>query len=119
MRKTLECGRLRGITWSFVCRPKWKANELNAIASARERIKLYRERMKTRYDSRGTDDHFKEGDLVWMCNPKRWRGLSPNLEQNREAPYTVVKKQSDVVYSVQRSSNAKPKVINIKRITHP
>ncbi|GBM72726.1 hypothetical protein AVEN_67696-1, partial [Araneus ventricosus] len=38
-------------------------------AFARERIKLASERMKTRYDSRATDHHFKEGDLVWMYNP--------------------------------------------------
>ncbi|GBL93060.1 hypothetical protein AVEN_216425-1 [Araneus ventricosus] len=44
---------------------------------ARERIKLDRERMKTGYDSRATEHHFKEEDLVWMYNPKRWRGLSP------------------------------------------
>ncbi|GBN96308.1 hypothetical protein AVEN_26374-1 [Araneus ventricosus] len=35
-------------------------------AFARERIKLASERMKTRYDSRATDHHFKEGDLIWM-----------------------------------------------------
>ncbi|GBL91848.1 JmjC domain-containing protein 7 [Araneus ventricosus] len=46
-------------------------------ASARERVKLSRERMKTRYDSRATDHHFKEGDIVWMFNPKRLRGPSP------------------------------------------
>ncbi|GBM25302.1 Retrovirus-related Pol polyprotein from transposon 412, partial [Araneus ventricosus] len=40
-------------------------------AFARERIKLASERMKTRYDSRATHHHFKEGDLVWMYNPKR------------------------------------------------
>ncbi|GBL97393.1 hypothetical protein AVEN_170503-1 [Araneus ventricosus] len=33
-------------------------------AFARERIKLASERMKTRYDSRATDHHFREGDLV-------------------------------------------------------
>ncbi|GBN28821.1 hypothetical protein AVEN_182225-1 [Araneus ventricosus] len=69
--------------------------------------------MKTRYDSKTTDYHFKEGDLVWMYNPKRWRGLSSKLQQNWEAPCTVVKKLNDVVYRVQRSPNAKPKVIHI------
>ncbi|GBN61754.1 hypothetical protein AVEN_138751-1, partial [Araneus ventricosus] len=39
-------------------------------ASAREQVELSRERMKTRYDSRATDYHLKEGDLVWMYNPK-------------------------------------------------
>ncbi|GBN01476.1 hypothetical protein AVEN_209205-1, partial [Araneus ventricosus] len=85
-------------------------------AFARERIKLASERMKTRYDSRATDHHFKEGDLVWMYNPKRRRGLSPKLQQNWEGPYTVVKKLNDVVYRVQRSANTKPKVIHINRL---
>ncbi|GBM70035.1 Retrovirus-related Pol polyprotein from transposon 412 [Araneus ventricosus] len=84
-------------------------------AFARERIKLASERMKTRYDSRATHYHFKEGHLVWMYNPKRRRGLSPKLQQNWEGPYTVVKKLNNVVYRVQRSPNAKPKVIHINR----
>ncbi|GBM50478.1 hypothetical protein AVEN_203068-1 [Araneus ventricosus] len=85
-------------------------------ASAGEQVELSRERMKIRYDSRATDHHFKEGDLVWMYNPKRRRGLSPKLQQNWEGPYTIVKKLNDVVYRVQRSPNAKPKVIHINRL---
>ncbi|GBN37554.1 Retrovirus-related Pol polyprotein from transposon 297 [Araneus ventricosus] len=83
----------------------------------RERIKLVSERMKTRYDSGATGHHFKEGDQVWMYNPKRRRGLSPKLQQNWEGPYTNVKKLNDVIYRVQRSPNAKPKVIHINRLT--
>ncbi|GBM23053.1 hypothetical protein AVEN_67030-1 [Araneus ventricosus] len=49
---------------------------------ARVRIKLTSERMKTRYDSVATNHHFKEGDQVWVCNPKQRRGLSPKLQQN-------------------------------------
>ncbi|GBM08942.1 hypothetical protein AVEN_57480-1 [Araneus ventricosus] len=84
-------------------------------AFARERIKMTSERMKTCYDSTATDRHFKEGELVWMHNPKRRRGLSPNLPKNWEGPYTVVKKLNDVVYRVYsvRSPNAKPKFIHI------
>ncbi|GBL82395.1 hypothetical protein AVEN_252543-1 [Araneus ventricosus] len=82
-------------------------------ASAREQIKLSRERMKTRYDSRAADHHFKEGDLVWMYKPKQRSGLSTKLQQNCEGPYTVVKKLNDIVYRVQMSPNAKPKVIHI------
>ncbi|GBM15300.1 hypothetical protein AVEN_210932-1 [Araneus ventricosus] len=64
-------------------------------AFARERIKLASERMKTRYDS---GHHFKEGDQVWMYNPKRRRGLGPKLQQNWEGPYTIAKKLNDVIY---------------------
>ncbi|GBL87486.1 hypothetical protein AVEN_118411-1 [Araneus ventricosus] len=67
---------------------------------ARERVKLASDRMKTRYDFRATDHHFKEGYLVWMYNPKRRRGLSPKLQQNWEGPYTAVNKLNDVVYRV-------------------
>ncbi|GBM43581.1 hypothetical protein AVEN_67090-1 [Araneus ventricosus] len=83
-------------------------------ASAKERIKLFRERMKIRYDSRATDRHFREGGLLWMYNPKQRRG--PKLQQNWEGPYTIVKKLIDVVYRVERSPNAKPKVIHINRL---
>ncbi|GBO01648.1 hypothetical protein AVEN_68079-1 [Araneus ventricosus] len=85
-------------------------------AFARERIKLASERIKTRYDSRATDRYFEEGDLVWMYNPKRWRGMSHKLQQNWEGQYTVVKKLNDVVYRVERSPNAKPKVVHTNRL---
>ncbi|GBL75144.1 hypothetical protein AVEN_194398-1 [Araneus ventricosus] len=84
-------------------------------AFARERIKLSSERMKTRYDSKATDHHFKEYDLIWMYSPKWRRGLSAKLQQNWERPNTIVKKLNDAVFRVQRSPNAKPKVIHIDR----
>ncbi|GBM15207.1 hypothetical protein AVEN_39119-1 [Araneus ventricosus] len=62
-----------------------------------EQVKQSSERMKIRYDSRATDHHFKEGDLVFMYNQKRQRSLSPKLQHNWEGPYTVVKKLNDVV----------------------
>ncbi|GBO13185.1 hypothetical protein AVEN_124409-1 [Araneus ventricosus] len=101
--------------------PKEYMNNLEARlesvhAFSRERIKLASERMKTCYDSTATDRHFKEGDLVWMYNPKRRRGLSTKLQQNWEGPYTVIKKLNDVVYRVQRSPNTKPKFIHINRL---
>ncbi|GBM65531.1 hypothetical protein AVEN_83383-1 [Araneus ventricosus] len=71
--------------------------------------------MKTRYDSRVTDYHFKKGDLVWMYNPKRRRGLSPKFQENWEGPNIFVKKLNDDVYRVQWSPNAEPKVIHINR----
>ncbi|GBM29701.1 hypothetical protein AVEN_156887-1 [Araneus ventricosus] len=82
---------------------------------AGEQVKLTSQRMKTRYDSRAKDHHFK-GDLIRMYNPKRRRGPSPKLQQNWEGPYTLVKKLNDVVYRVQSSPNAKPKVIHINRL---
>ncbi|GBM30912.1 hypothetical protein AVEN_9796-1 [Araneus ventricosus] len=106
-------GRLRDMPSSLT---NSEARLENVQASAGEQVKLSREQMKTLYDSRATNPHFKDGDLVWMYNPKGRRGLSPKLQQNWEEPYTVVKKLNDVVYRVQRSPNAKPKVIHINQL---
>ncbi|GBN97399.1 hypothetical protein AVEN_458-1 [Araneus ventricosus] len=56
---------------------RWKSLQ----TSDRERNKLFRERKKTRYDCGATDHHFKDGDLVWVYNPKL-RGLIPKPRQN-------------------------------------
>ncbi|GBM10896.1 hypothetical protein AVEN_42146-1 [Araneus ventricosus] len=77
---------------------------------------LQGERKKTSCDSRATDHHFKESDLVCVGNTKRRRGLSPKPRQNWEEPYTVVRKLNDVVYRVKRSPNTKPKVIHVNRL---
>ncbi|GBN39397.1 hypothetical protein AVEN_54199-1 [Araneus ventricosus] len=86
-------------------------------AFARERINLTSERMKTRYDSGASDHHFKNGDQVWMYNPKRRRSLSTKLQHYWEKAYTIVKKLNDVIYRVQRSPISKQKVIHINRLS--
>ncbi|GBO31697.1 hypothetical protein AVEN_36944-1 [Araneus ventricosus] len=118
----LPCDILFGRPSDMPSSPNEYLNNLEARlesvhAFTRERIKLASERMKTRYDSGATGHHFKEGDQVWMYNPKRRRGLSPKLQQNWEGPYTIVKKLNDVIYRVQRSPNVKPRVIHINRLT--
>ncbi|GBM41553.1 hypothetical protein AVEN_52299-1 [Araneus ventricosus] len=116
------CGILFGRPGDTPSSPNEDLNKLGARlesvqTSDRERVKLSRVRKKTHYDSGATEHHFKKGDLVWMYNPKRRRGLNPKLQQNWEGPYTIVKKLNDVIYRVQRSPNAKPKVIHINRLT--
>ncbi|GBM07385.1 hypothetical protein AVEN_26465-1 [Araneus ventricosus] len=85
-------------------------------AFAREQIKLASERMMTRYVSRETNHNFKEGDQICIYDQKRRRSLSLKLQQNWKGHFTIVKKVDDVVHRVQRSPNAKPKVIHINRL---
>ncbi|GBM43666.1 hypothetical protein AVEN_29934-1 [Araneus ventricosus] len=101
--------------------PKEDLNKLGARlesvqTSDRERVKLSSVRKKTHYDSGATEHHFKKGDLVSVCNPKQRRGLSTKPRQKCEGPYSVVKKLNDAVYRVQRSPNAKSKVIHFNRL---
>ncbi|GBM51208.1 hypothetical protein AVEN_85927-1 [Araneus ventricosus] len=62
--------------------PNEYLNNLEALlerlrAFVGQRIKYASERVKARYDSGATGHHFKEGDKVWMYNPKRLRGSEP------------------------------------------
>ncbi|UYV71663.1 K02A2.6-like, partial [Cordylochernes scorpioides] len=82
----------------------------------REKIQLASHRMKTHYDLKANHEGFKENDLVWMFNPKRKRGLSPKLTPMWEGPYKVVKRINDLVYRIQRSSKAKPRVVHLSRL---
>ncbi|GFX32465.1 kinectin [Trichonephila clavipes] len=75
---------------------------------ARERIGMASEKMKTRYDARATGREFREGNKVWLWNPKRRKGLSPKLQTNWEGPYTVLKRLNDVVVRIQKSPHSKP-----------
>ncbi|GFY31406.1 retrovirus-related Pol polyprotein from transposon 412 [Trichonephila clavipes] len=83
---------------------------------ARERIGMASEKMKTRYDVRATGHDFREGDKVWLWNPKRRKGLSPKLQTNWEGPYTVLKRLNDVVVRIQKSPHSKPRVIHYNRL---
>ncbi|GBN60706.1 hypothetical protein AVEN_116748-1 [Araneus ventricosus] len=51
---------------------------LNNLEARLEGVHVFAsERMKTCYDTGATDHHFKDGDQVWMYNPKRRRGSKP------------------------------------------
>jgi transposase InsO family protein len=83
----------------------------------RNKIKLSSDRMKARYDLRANSTGFKEGEQVWLYNPRRQRGRSPKLQTHWEGPYRVVKRINDVVYRIQRSPKAKMKVVHLDRMT--
>ena len=73
-------------------------------------------RMKRRYDMRIVASTFGSGDLVWLHNPQRKKGISPKLRRIWEGPYVVVERLNDVVYRIQRGPRAKPKVVHRDRL---
>ncbi|GBM23664.1 hypothetical protein AVEN_117408-1 [Araneus ventricosus] len=88
----LPCDILCGRPNDTPSSPNEYLNNLEARlgnAFARERIKLASELMKTCYDSGATDHHFKDGDQVWMYNPKRRRGPSPKHTHNLHIIYNL------------------------------
>ena len=55
---------------------------------------------------------FGSGDLVWLHNPQRKKGISPKLRQPWEGPYVVEEWLNDVVYWIQCGPQKKPKVVH-------
>ncbi|KAK9874212.1 hypothetical protein WA026_002568 [Henosepilachna vigintioctopunctata] len=82
----------------------------------RDKIEASTDRMKTRYDLKANSVGFKEGDLVWLYNPQRKKGISPKLTQAWEGAYKVMKRINDVVYRIQRTPRSKPKVVHLDRL---
>ncbi|KAJ8914833.1 hypothetical protein NQ315_014845 [Exocentrus adspersus] len=85
-------------------------------AEVRQKMRIESDRMKTRYDLRANTGGFQVGEKVWLYNPKRTKGKSPKLQKSWE-PYTVVTRLNDVVYRIQKNSQAKMKIVHIDRLT--
>ena len=55
---------------------------------------------------------FGSGDVVWLHNPQRKKGISPKLTRPWEGSYIVLERINDVVYRIQQGSLKKPNVVH-------
>ena len=96
-------------------------NQLNAEINevhqfVRNKIKVSNDRMKARYDIRANNTGFDDGQLVWLHNPQRKKGLSPKLQLVWEGPYTVINRINDVIYRIRKGHRQKPKMVHLERL---
>ena len=87
-----------------------------ADGSARKNLKKSAVRQKRNYDQRAEHCQFSIGDPVWFYNPVRRKGICPKLQTKWTCPFTVIDKLNNVVYKIQLSSKAKPKVIHMDKL---
>ncbi|UYV79411.1 K02A2.6-like [Cordylochernes scorpioides] len=83
---------------------------------AREKLHFSSEKMKDRYNVKTSHKTFKEGEMVWLHNPQRKKGLSPKLQYQWEGPYKIIKCLNDVIYRIQKTRTSKPKVVHYNRL---
>ena len=74
----------------------------SAHERAREHLKASARRQKKTYDRKTMPTTLEAGQLVWLHNPSKRRGLSPKLQRRWEGPCRIVDKLSDVTYRIQR-----------------
>lgn len=85
-------------------------------AYARKRMDVKSSRVKFWYDRGARQGSFVEGQKVWFYNPRRIKGRAPKLQCNWKGPYSIVKKLSDVVFCIQKSSRHKKKIVHSDRL---
>ncbi|UYV71059.1 K02A2.6-like [Cordylochernes scorpioides] len=83
---------------------------------AREKIHFSSEKMKDSYNVKTSHKTFKEGEMVWLHNPQRKKGLSPKLQYQWEGPYKIIKCLNDVIYQIQKTRTSKLKVVHYNRL---
>ena len=71
---------------------------------------------KRNYDKRLSGRPFVIGDSVWLHNVRRKKGRNAKLDCPWEGPYLVISVLLDVVYRIQKSRKAKPKVVHSDRL---
>ena len=88
----------------------------SAHESARRHLKKAAVRQKRNYDKKMAGKPFQVGDSVWLHNVRRRKGRSPKLDCPWEGPFLVTAALSDVVYRIQKTRRAHPKVVHADRL---
>ena len=83
---------------------------------ARKNLKITADTMKRRYDKNIHFHEYNKGDVVWLHDPTKKKGLSHKLRNHWKGPFHKVKKISDVTYRIQESQKSKPKVVHSDRL---
>ena len=92
-------------------------SRLDAVHNfARHAVQLQQSRTKKRYDLRADKALFGQGDLVWMANSQRRKGVSPKLTNLWEGPYVILNRRNDVLYRIQKNPRFKPKLVDRDRL---
>ena len=83
---------------------------------ARQNLKKTAVCQKRNYDKKLAGKPFQVGDSVWLHQVRRKKGRNPKLDCPWEGPYLVTAVLSDVVYRIQRTQRARPKVVHSDRL---
>jgi transposase InsO family protein len=88
------------------------------FAVAREFMKRQATSRAFRYDMRVKPAAFNKGDWVWMFYPRRRPGIKDKWAKLYTGPYRVVAQLSPVLYKVQKSARAQPKLVYVDKLKY-
>ncbi len=85
-------------------------------ALVRNKLQQFTQRQKRDHDVRIADMSYEAGDLVYIRDSSRTKGLSPKLQPNWRGPCIVLKKVNDLLFEVRYSQRGKSIIIHYDRI---
>uniref|UniRef100_A0A8C6M8I5 Integrase catalytic domain-containing protein n=1 Tax=Nothobranchius furzeri TaxID=105023 RepID=A0A8C6M8I5_NOTFU len=90
------------------------------LTSVVEAVKRHQSRaaaqQKRAYDFRATCQFYSEGELVWVRNKLRRRGVCPKLQRRYKGPFRVLERLTDVLYRLIPVEGGPEKVIHFNRL---
>ena len=93
---------------------EWLRTSLeNSFRHARESLKQAASRQKKYYDQKAGESGFKIGDWVYRWYPPAAHG---KFSSGWTGPYLVIQRLSDLLYRIQASKRAKPKVVHVDHL---
>ena len=79
-------------------------------------LRIAGQAIKQHYDRRMREARYAVGDLVWLHNPRRKKGLSPKLQSPWEGPYSVVEVISSITYRIRKGQRGRTLVVHVDRL---
>lgn len=71
---------------------------------------------KANFDLRVNFQYYSEGELVWVLDKSRKRGLCPKLQRRFKGPYKIMDRVTEVLYRVAPIWEGPEKVIHFNRL---
>ena len=82
----------------------------------REHLKKYCNRQRKDHDIKLAYNTYRPGDLVYMRDSTKTKGLSPKLQANWKGPCIITRKLSDLLFEVRLNQKGKATILHHDRL---
>ena len=89
---------------------------INVHEIVRSNLKKVGERQRKDHDVRLAFRGYAKGDLVYMRDSTKTKGISPKLQPRYKGPCIVTRKRSDLLYEIRHKQKGKGKLLHHDRI---
>ena len=95
-------------------------NLADTLSTVVEAVKRHQEeassQQKAAFDFRANFQYYSEGELVWVQNKARKRGLCPKLQRRYKGPFKILEQVSDVLYRLVPAEGGPETVLHFNRL---